>query len=218
MTSRKPPGRGDVLATAESSRQTQAERRETAEKAILDAATVIVSERGLNELTLNGAGEAAGYSRALPAHYYGTRSALLHALADHIMASYVARMRYASVAAEGGMERLCNIIEFAIDDAVKNPTSARAYQTIMASGLNHPDLSPTVERITRQGIDDFAGLIKMGQANGEIRADIRARAEASIILASLRGVIFQWLIIPDHVSLSRMRDSLVMNIRNTLKA
>ena len=39
------------------------------------------------------------------------------------------------------------------------------------------------------------------------------RAEASIILASMRGVLFQWLINPDHVSLSHMRDCLVANVR-----
>ncbi len=218
MTNRKPTGRGETLATSDPPRQTQAERRETAEKAILEAAARIVADRGLEELTLNEAGEQAGYSRALPGHYYGTKSALLHALSDHIMASYVARMRDAAMTDEGGLERLCNIIAFAIDDAVKNPTTARAYQTIVAGGLNHPELRPTVERITRQGIDDFAGLIQIGRDKGEIRADARPRAEASIILASLRGVIFQWLIIPDHVSLLRMRDSLVANVRSTLKA
>jgi len=217
MTIRKPADRGETLATAEPTRQTQAERREAAERAILEAAAVIVAERGLEELTLNEAGEAAGYSRALPAHYYGTKSALLEALANHIMAGYVARMRTASMASEG-LERLCSIIEFATDDAILNPTAARAYQTIMAAGLNRPELRPTVERITRQGIDDFAALISQGRAKGEIRADALSRVEASIILASLRGVLFQWLIIPDHVSLLRMRDNLVANVRHTLKA
>jgi len=33
----------------------------------------------------------------------------------------------------------------------------------------------------------------------------------------MRGVMFQWLINPDHVSLSRVRDSLVTNVRTTLK-
>jgi hypothetical protein len=47
MTNRKSAGRGDMLATADLPRQTQAERRETAERAILDAATHIVAERGL---------------------------------------------------------------------------------------------------------------------------------------------------------------------------
>ncbi|MFZ4685441.1 MAG: TetR family transcriptional regulator, partial [Hyphomonadaceae bacterium] len=77
MASRSYLSREDTLVASD--RQTQAARRETAERAILEAAKRIVAERGLDELTLNEAGEAAGYSRALPAHYFGTRSAMLGA-------------------------------------------------------------------------------------------------------------------------------------------
>ena len=47
-------------------RRTQAQRREEAARLILDAATRIVAEKGLDELTLAEAGAAAGYSRGLP--------------------------------------------------------------------------------------------------------------------------------------------------------
>ena len=79
MSLRSNLSQGDTLAAAD--RQTQAARRETAERAILEAAKTIVAERGLDELTLNEAGEAAGYSRALPAHYFGTKSAMLSEIA-----------------------------------------------------------------------------------------------------------------------------------------
>ena len=217
MTFRRQPAKGDTLVIADPPRQTQAERRETAERAILEAAVTIVAEKGLEELTLNECGELAGYSRALPAHYFKTKSALLEALADHIMAGYTERLRTAPMASEG-LERLCDVIIFCINDAVDNPTAVKAYQTIIAGGLNRPELHPTVERMTRQSIDDLAGLIREGRTSGEIRADARPRAEAAIILASLRGVLFQWLISPDHVSLSRMRDTLVTNVRRMLTA
>jgi len=217
MPLRRPASRGETLAAADPPRQTQAERRETAERAILEAATNIVAERGLEELTLNEAGEAAGYSRALPGHYFKTKSALLLAVADHIMAGYNDRIGRAKLA-DHGLERLCSLLEFCANDAVKNPTAVRAYQTIIAGGLNRPELRATVERMTRQGIDDITGLVREGQDRAEIRQDVRPEVEASIILASLRGVLFQWLISPDHVSLSRMRDSLVTNVRNMLKA
>jgi AcrR family transcriptional regulator len=217
MSERKSDGKGAPVETLETTRQTQAERRETAERAILQAAERIVAERGLDALTLNEVGEAAGYSRALPAHYFGSKSDLLQALADHIMAFYGERVRSAPLASEG-LERLCDMLAFCVDDAVENPTSVRAYQTIIGGALTRPELRPVVDRMTRQSIDDLAGLISEGREKGEIRADARPRAEASIILASLRGVLFQWLITPDHVSLSRMRDCLVTNVRNTLKA
>jgi AcrR family transcriptional regulator len=215
MSSRKPPEKSAPLATLEPSRQTQAERRETAERAILEAAKTIVAERGLDELTLNEAGETAGYSRALPAHYFGTKSALLAALADDIMAKYVVRVREAVTPSEG-LDGLCERVAFYIDDGCRKPKSLRAFQAILGGGLTRPELSPLVKRLNAESIDGLATLIKRARDKGEIRADARPRAEASIILASMRGVMFQWLIDPNHVSLSRVRDTLISSIRTSL--
>jgi AcrR family transcriptional regulator len=217
MAGRKPFGRDETILVEEPHRQTQAERRETAERAILEAAVSIVAERGIDELTLNAAGEAAGYSRALPTHYFGTKGALLHALADHIVATYNERIRSAPLS-EQPLDRLCDLVTFCIEDAIRDPTSVRAYQSIIAAGLNRPELRPIVDRMTRQSIEDLASVVREGRDNGQIRADARPRAEAAVILASLRGVLFQWLIIPDHVELLRVRDSLVASIRRSLAA
>jgi AcrR family transcriptional regulator len=215
MTGRKTSTKGGSVDTLET-RQTQAERRETAERAILEAAKTIVAERGLDALTLNEAGEAAGYSRALPAHYFGSKKALVSALADHILASYALRVRAAVGPAEEGLERLCERVAFYVDDGIRDPVSLRAFMGILSAGTSHSELAPIVGRLTRESIDGLANLIKRARDIGEIRADARPRAEASIILASMRGVMFQWLINPDHVALSRVRDALTTNIRKSL--
>src|SRR5690349_533828 len=119
MSGRKSSARGGLVDTLETARMTQAERRETAERAILEAAKTIVAERGLDALTLNGAGEAAGYSRALPAHYFGTKAVLVSALADHILASYAVRVREAIGPAEG-LDRLCERVAFYVDDSERD--------------------------------------------------------------------------------------------------
>lgn len=217
MTFRRTSGKDDTLEAPESHRQTQAERRETAERAILEAATLIVAEKGLEELSMNEVGEAAGYSRALPGHYFGSKSALIHALTDHILAGYAERMRSGSTPSQG-LELLLDVVRFCIDDAVENPVAVRAYQTILVSGLSRPELKPMVDRMTMQSINDIAGLIMQARELGDVRADVEPLAEASIIISAIRGVLFQWLINPDHISLSRMREILVTNVRNTLKA
>jgi AcrR family transcriptional regulator len=215
MTARKGPKTPGDIAELEHARSTQAERREAAEHAILEAAKTIVAEKGLDELTLNEAGELAGYSRALPAHYFKTKSALIAALADQIMADYFGRVR-AAIEPSDGLERLLERVAFCVDDGCRDPLSLRAFQVILAGGLTRPELAPLVARLNQESIDGFASLIKRARDRGEVRADARPRAEASIILASLRGVLFQWLIDPNHVPLSRARDSLVTNIRKSL--
>lgn len=196
-------------------RQTQAVRRETAEHGILEAAKHIVADRGLDELTLSEAGEAAGYSRALPAHYFGTKDALIAAMVDGIIADYAPRVR-AAVAPGDGIEQLLERVGFYVDDACRDPVTLRAFQAIMSAGLTRPEFAPLVARLNREAIDGFAIFIKRARDKGEIRADARPRAEASIILAAMRGVMFQWLIDPDHVRISTVKDSLVRAIRASL--
>jgi len=213
MTSRTSPE--TAVSFMETPRPTQAERREAAERAILEAAKTIVADRGIEELTLNEAGEMAGYSRALPAHYFKTRSALLSALADHITESYGSRLR-TLIGPEEGLEGLIKVVSFCLDDCERDPKSVRAYQVILGAGLTRPEIAPLVARMNKQSVDDFAALIRISRERGEVRAEIRARAAASHILASLRGVMFQWLLDPTHVPLSHVRDSLVASIRKSL--
>jgi AcrR family transcriptional regulator len=146
MAARSDLSREDVLVASD--RQTQAARRETAERAILEAAKRIVAERGLDALTLNEAGEAAGYSRALPAHYFGTRSAMLGALADSIVAEYSERVRSGPIASQG-LQRLIDVIVFCTEDAERDPTTVRVYQALIGAGRrcrSVPKVSAGVQR------------------------------------------------------------------------
>lgn len=215
MSGRKITAKGASTDALETTRLTQAERRETAERAILEAAMNIVAERGLDALTFHEVGEAAGYSRALPGHYFGTKSALLSALADHIVAIYNARVNKAVPLAQT-LQQFCDYIALSFEDIRRYPETARAYQSILAGSLHRRELVPIVERLNRAGIDALVGAIKLLRDNGEVRSDIRPRVEASIILASLRGVTFHWLTNPDPVFLSRMREALTTNIRRSL--
>lgn len=215
MSGRKTSEGGGPVDALEKARQTQAERRETSERAILEAAKVIVAEKGIEALTLHEAGEAAGYSRALPGHYFGTKNAMVAALVDHIMELYAVRFRNAVGPAEG-LDALCDNVAFYIDDGLRDPITLRAFMGILSTGASSTELAQIVARITRESTDGIASMIKLARDKGEIRADARPRAEASIIIASMRGVMFQWLMNPDHVSLSRVRDCLIANVRRSL--
>ncbi len=206
--------RGPNLAESPS-RSTQAERREIAENAILEAAARIVADRGLEALTLNEAGEAAGYSRALPAHYFGTRSAMITALAKHILAKFVRRVRDDETPAPT-LDNIIDRVRHYIDEACTDPDTLRAYQTILASGLTTPEAAGLVNKLNHDSIDGIAGLIHAAREAGEIRTDARPRAEASIILAAMRGVMFQWLMDRDYVNLATVRDCLLADLRKTL--
>src|SRR5262249_5707497 len=93
---------------ARRSGRTHSERREEAARKIMSTAIRIIAEQGLDQLTLAQAGESAGYSRALPAHYFGSKNDLVIAVAEHITGRYEARYqaRYAGTPEELGLEPL----------------------------------------------------------------------------------------------------------------
>ena len=63
-----------------SARRTQRERREQAERKVLAAATALIAQHGSRALTLAEVGEAAGYSRGIVSHHFGSRENLLRAV------------------------------------------------------------------------------------------------------------------------------------------
>lgn len=63
-----------------SARRTQQERREETERKVLAAATALIAARGSRALTLAEVGEAAGYSRGIVSHHFGSRENLLRAV------------------------------------------------------------------------------------------------------------------------------------------
>src|SRR3954467_4513619 len=61
-------------------RHTQRERREATERKVLAAATALIAQHGSRALTLAAVGEAAGYSRGIVSHHFGSRENLLRAV------------------------------------------------------------------------------------------------------------------------------------------
>jgi len=61
-------------------RRTQQERRDETERKVIDAATSLIARRGSRSLTLAAVGEAAGYSRGIVTHHFGSRENLLRAV------------------------------------------------------------------------------------------------------------------------------------------
>src|ERR1700734_3541086 len=89
-------------------RRSQGERRREAERRLLQAAERIVAEQGLERFTLAEVGEAAGYSRSLPAHYFGSKEGLVGALATEIVNGF-GRSAARTEKHPAGLERLLGV-------------------------------------------------------------------------------------------------------------
>lgn len=210
----------DAPTAARTARRSHAERRREAEAAILKAALRIIAKRGLDQLTLAEAGVTAGYSRALPAHYFGSREALMVAVAEDVARSYRARLRSAErLNAPKSLGSLLENVAFYIDDSRGSASRLRGFYEVLNAGLRHPALAPAIAALNADSAAGFARSIKAAQAAGEVRADLDADIEGALVVGALRGVMAQWLVArPGSFDLDKARDALVAGFRRSWKS
>lgn len=168
-------------------RRTQAERREDAEARLMQAAIRLVAERGYDGFTLGEVGEAAGYSRGLPAHYFGRKDDLLARVAQSTVEAYhrsVARLP----PTEPGLPTIFAQIRQYTSKS-DDHGGRRAFMLLVAQGLVNPSLQRTILRLNANGMRGLEDLIRAGIEAGNIRPDTDVARQARIIYAFLRGVV-----------------------------
>ena len=69
-------------------RRTQAERRAETERRLLEAAMDLVAAGGVGAVDARPVGAEAGYSRGIVNHHFGSRQALLDALARDVQGRF----------------------------------------------------------------------------------------------------------------------------------
>jgi AcrR family transcriptional regulator len=200
-------------------RRSHSERREEAESRILAAAVDIVAERGLQDLTLAECGQAAGYSRGLAAHYFGSRDQLIGSIAQYIVGEYTKRLRSSGprpiTAGRAGLEDFLEQVSFYISSNRNSPRHTRAFHAVLGAAFKQAPLADTVAELNRNSIAAFAAGIRAGIEAGEIRADVNVSAQAALIVATVRGIVRQWLL-DSSVDLELIGKELVDNLRRSL--
>lgn len=196
-------------------RRTQAERREQAERRLLDAALGVVARRGSVRMTLAEVGEAAGYSRGLPAQHFGSKSGLLRALAAHIGELFRDR-RNAAPQRKPGLDSVRGSINVYFSRTDGDWTSTRALLVMMTEGfMEGSELRENVMAYNRAALSFFEQHIRIGIDSGEIPADVDPKTTAIILLGALRGVMLQWLS-DNEIDLHKVRDRMLKIVDRTL--
>lgn len=203
------------MLAAKTERRSHAERRDEAERRLLAAAVRLVAERGLERITLSEVGEAAGYSRGLPAHYFGGKSGLVVSLASHLIEGFgraVDRTEQHGL----GLDRLLGIAGFYFDSARKDPVGTRALFVLLGEGLGNPLVTERIAELNARSAKAFEINLRTAIAAGEVRRDIDVVAQAMLVLAGLRGAVGQWLLAPAVIDLAAVRDEFVASLKRNL--
>jgi AcrR family transcriptional regulator len=167
-------------------RRTQASRREDAARALLDAAAVLFSRRGIDQSSMADIGEVAGYSRGLANHHFGSKATLIEQLIARCQERFVGLLDRPAPgdcrkAIEDIAERYLSHFEQPIPDS-------RAL--LVMWGASFPSENPVtaILEADRRVRAEIERLVRAGQREGSISKAVDPGAFSLIFLGLIRGV------------------------------
>jgi AcrR family transcriptional regulator len=156
-------------------RRTQAERRAETERRLLDATMELIASRGVRAVTLAAVGEAAGYSRGIVTHQFGSRQGLLDALTLDLQNRFV----------PPETDDVLELVDAYLAEFEKRPLDTRVYAVLWAEAqAGDADLLPAFEARDARFKHTLAGYLDGNEAM------------AGVLVALLRGAM---LLRPDDV-------------------
>lgn len=194
------------------------ERSDLATGRMVAAALQVMGEQGYEAATLAAIGEAAGYSRGLATHHFGSKAELFAEVLRSVNREFQAAIVRRS-AGQTGLDALKAFVAAHRDLAESSPERVRALFVLAFQSL-----------IARSAMKDAAihdllahrdwaqRAIAQGIAEGGIRRDVDAHAEAVQFCGTLFGLTLQWLIDPVGSPLGPAHDLFVERLEKDLGA
>jgi AcrR family transcriptional regulator len=195
-------------------RQTQQQRREKTETALLAAAGQLIVESGVRSLTLARVGERAGYSRGIVTHHFGSKQALLDAVTRTAQSGFVPGI----ADLPRGLERLLSLVEGYIGRLGADDSPSRAFLLLWAEAATAPELAVIFRERDERFRADLQADIVAGLEAGTIRPAVDPGDVSVAILGQLRGIGLQGLLTPDVVNTGRLRVLIAAHWRAALAA
>jgi AcrR family transcriptional regulator len=185
-------------------RRSQAERTALSDKRMLEAAVALITQHGCHETTLQAIGRAAGYSRGLVSHRFGSKAGLFRAVVRWIAERWRQELDPAVEDLEG-VEALCAFLDAHGRFARRGPEVLRALFILWFEPLNpKSELRLTMLEQQRRIREEVAAWIQAGIDSGRVRNEVRAPLQAEQFCATLYGITYQWLADPEHLDLDVM--------------
>jgi AcrR family transcriptional regulator len=193
-------------------RRTQQQRREQTESALLAAAAELIVEGGVRALTLARVGERAGYSRGIVTHHFGSKAALLDALARATQTGFVPGL----ADLPPGLDRLLRLLAGYVGALAEVGPMNRAFLLLWAEAATSAELAPTFRQRDEGFRADLRADVAAGIAEGTVRPDAEPDDVAVAVVGQLRGIGLQRLLDPAAVDVERLRAAVVEQWRRAL--
>lgn len=209
--SRRPrPRQADVL--------THRERSDLAVSRMVSAALRVMGEEGYEAATLAAIGQAAGYSRGLATHHFGSKADLFAEVLRSVNRDFQATV-VRECAGHVGLDALVAFVRAHRRLTEDSPERVRAlfvlaFQSLIAKSA----MKDTAIHDMLAHRDWAQRQIERGIAAGQIRRDVDAHAEAVQFCGTLFGLTLQWLIDPEGSPLGPAHELFVARLTGSLRA
>ncbi len=193
-------------------RRTQQERREQTERKVVAAATALIAEHGSRALTLAEVGEAAGYSRGIVSHHFGSRENLLRAVMRDAQA-----FNLPDPGESAGVWLAATVRAYLKNVTNKRP-AARAFLQMWGEAIaTDPVLMPLYAEQDARFRRLLADKVREGIRDGSVRADADPEAMAVSLLGLLRGIALQLISTPPPARVKAIIDEAERATRRALR-
>ena len=198
-------------------RRTQAERTALSESRMLRAAVRLIAKRGYSKTTLADIGEAAGYSRGLVGHRFGSKEGLLQRLVEHVSGRYLEDQLSPALDGRVGLDALEVMADTYLNELVVREERLHALYVLMGEAIGPvPEMRSVFARFNASIRGMACSAIEAGVVAGKLRRGVDASAEAVLFLGLLRGVAMQWVTDPGCFDLDEVRASIKATLRDHL--
>jgi AcrR family transcriptional regulator len=192
----------------------QQDRSHESTRRLLDAAAELVAERGYADATVAEIGKRAGYSRGLVSARFGSKENLMWALVQRASDTWFPKLldppRRGSA-----RDQLLALVRTIGEQVARDPQALRVLERLIfeASGELHERFVASQRRMQ----SSFRDILTRGIAEGSIRDDIDVEVEAALLVATLRGISYQWFLYPHEVDLVRLHQALADQLADRLR-
>lgn len=151
-----------------------------------------VAAKGLEGLRVRDVAAAAGINHATLLHYFPTKSALLDAIIDHLLAQF---MTPAAGPRPASGQSLAAVLTHELDDIQARlrhtPEIFAVLTDLQGRSLRDPAVRASLDRLDAAWTGYLAGLIRAGIEAGECYPDVDPESAAALLAAIFRGVSLQ---------------------------
>lgn len=171
-------------------------RSKLSTRRLLEAAASLIAERGYDQASLAAIGDRAGYSRGLVTARFGTKENLLNVLLDRITADWAEHEVLPGLEGLSSLDAMMKYLDDVAAQWRKDPIPVAALWSLAFEALRAT--SPLRERFVpfhRGVVATVRGYIAAGIEDGSIRSDLDPVMEAKFYTATMRGIVYHWLLL-----------------------